>query len=128
MKMSLLKVSRGLSLFSRDSTREYILKVIPGKKGASHKPVTKRTIQKPAPLYQTVSMLVFFSSIDIHLRCNRRHADRANAPANHHAGEKKTWADLGQPQVSGQLSNEIADIEGRNASAPHGIAHVKIRL
>jgi len=27
-----------------------LLKVMPGKKGASQKPMTKRTIQKPAPL------------------------------------------------------------------------------
>jgi hypothetical protein len=27
-----------------------ILRVIPGKKGASHSPVTKRTMQNPAPL------------------------------------------------------------------------------
>ena len=108
--------------------RKYILSVIPGKKGASHKPVTKRTIQKPTPLCPTVNMLFSLSPIDIHLRCNRGHGDRADAPTDHHAGEKNAWADLRQPQISGQLSNEIADIEGRNSSAPHSIAHVEIRL
>lgn len=125
MKMSLLEVSQE-SLQSED--RKYVLRVIPGKKGASHKPVTKRTIQKPTPLYPIISMLSNVPLIDIHLRRNRRHADRADAPANHHTREKDTWADLGQPQVSGQLSDEIADIEGRNTGAPHRVAHVEIRL
>ena len=125
MKMSLLEVSQE-SLQSED--RKYVLRVIPGKKGASHKPVTKRTIQKPTPLYPIISMLYKVPLVDINLRCDRRHADRADAPANHHTREKDTWADLGQPQVSGQLSDEIADIEGRNTGAPHGVAHVEIRL
>jgi hypothetical protein len=120
-------MSAGTSLQSQD--RKYILRVIPGKNGASHKPVTKRTIQKPTPLCPTVSMPFETDSLlDIHLRCNRGHADRANAPSNHHTREKDTRADLGQPQVSGQLSNEITNIEGRNTSAPHRIAHVEIRL
>jgi hypothetical protein len=119
-------MSAGNSVQSQD--RKYTLKVIPGKKGASQRPVTKRTIQKPAPLYPTISMLFHVSLIDIHLRCHRGHADRADAPANHHTREKDAWADLGQPQVSRQLANEIADIEGRNTSAPHCITHVEIRL
>jgi len=119
-------MSAGNSFQSQDG--KYILKVIPGKKGASHKPVTKRTIQKPTPLCPTVSMLSNVQVLDIHLRCNRRHADRADAPADHHAREKDTWADLGQPQVTGQLSNEVADIKGRNTGAPHCVTHVEIGL
>jgi hypothetical protein len=114
------------SIQSQD--KKYILRVIPGKKGASHKPVTKRTMQKPTPLKPTVSILFNISPIDIHLRCHSGHADRADAPADHHTREKDAWADLGQPQVSGQLSNEIADVESRNTSAPHRITHVEIRL
>jgi hypothetical protein len=119
-------MSAGNSVQSQE--RKYILRVIPGKKGASHRPVTKRTIQKPTPLCPTVSTLFDHPLLDIHLRCNRGHADRADAPANHHTREKDTRADLGQPQVSGQLPNEIANIEGRNTSAPHCIAHIEIRL
>jgi hypothetical protein len=119
-------MSAGNSAQSQD--RKYILRVIPGKKGASQRPVTKRTIQKPTPLYPTVSMLFNISLLDIHLRRDRGHANRADAPANHHTREKDAWADLGQPQISGQLSNEIANVEGRNTSAPHRVAHIEIRL
>lgn len=119
-------MSAGDSVQSQD--REHILRVIPGKNGASHKPVTKRTIQKPTPLRPTVSTLFDEPLFDIYLRCSRGHADRTDAPANHHTRKKDARADLGQPQVAGQLSNEIANIEGRNTSAPHCIAHVEIRL
>lgn len=125
MKMSLLKVSQEFRSIGKATN---ILRVIPGKKGASQRPVTKRTMQKPTPLYSIVSIFSFLPLLDVHLRCRRRHADRADAPTNHHAGEKETWSDLGQPQISRQLTNEIADVKSRNTSAPDSVTHIEIRL
>ena len=57
-----------------------------------------------------------------------RHANRANTPDDHHAWQKKTRADFGQPQISRQLTDEIPDVKGRDACVPDSIAHTKIGL
>lgn len=61
-------------------------------------------------------------------RSHSRHANRADAPAEHHSRKKQARTDPSQPQIARKLSNEIANVEGGNASAPDGIGHVQIFL
>lgn len=46
------------------------------------------------------------------LLSHRRHADGSDTPQQHDGRQKRSWVCLGQKQVTRELANEIADVEG----------------
>jgi len=41
-----------------------------------------------------------------------RHADGTDTPGHHHGWEKPSGVGFGKPQVTGDLANEVSDVEG----------------
>jgi len=61
-------------------------------------------------------------------RCNRRHGDSTDTPADHHGREKQARSYSSQPQITWELTDQVSDIEGRDAGTPDGIAHTEVIL
>jgi hypothetical protein len=57
-----------------------------------------------------------------------RHADSADTPSHHHSGEKPSGVCLCKPQISGQLTQKIADVKGTDACVPDSVRHVQVLL
>lgn len=52
-----------------------------------------------------------------------RHADRSNRPHEHDGREEESGVGLGEEEVTGELTDEVADVEGRDTGVPDCVAH-----
>ena len=98
-----------------------ILRMIPGKKGASQSPMTNGQTQKPAPWACLRTAESWFGA---YLLSHHWHANRCRAPCEHDRGQQLAGSGLCQPQVSRKLSNEIPNIEGTETCVPYRVTHV----
>ena len=56
------------------------------------------------------------------------HADCSGAPHEHDGGEEELGVRLGHDEITGELTDEITDVEGGNAGVPDSIRHAEIFL
>ena len=57
-----------------------------------------------------------------------RHADGGDTPCDHDDGQELARVGLSEPQVTGKLAEQIADVESTDARVPDGVTHVEIFL